>query len=151
MSVCTCTVSGQWPLSVYEVLFAWLYGLALTWHSAPAHTTCRIDLLRDHEQAPTVSSPLRNTPIPAHLTRTVLRCAKWVRGDLRISAVPKSEEPTTEKARFCLVVDTCCAGKGAIGTLCSLERRVRSPWTLEIVQQRYPKIRLIEAMQGLPS
>ena len=35
----TCAVSSQWSLSVFEVLFAWLYVSVLTRPSAPAHTT----------------------------------------------------------------------------------------------------------------
>jgi len=41
----TRAVSSQWPLSVYEVLVAWLYVSVLTRPSTPAHTTCRIGLL----------------------------------------------------------------------------------------------------------
>ena len=42
---CTCAVSSQWLLSVYEVLVAQLSGIGLTRPSAPAHTIRRISLL----------------------------------------------------------------------------------------------------------
>jgi len=41
-------VSGQWLLSVYEALAAQLSWFGFTRPSAPAHTTCRIGLLRGY-------------------------------------------------------------------------------------------------------
>src|SRR6218665_4217933 len=48
---CTCAVSGQWLLSVSDVLVAQLdEWIALTLPNAPEHTTCRIGLLPTHLQ-----------------------------------------------------------------------------------------------------
>src|SRR6218665_2828827 len=61
-------VSSQWPLSVYEVLVAWLYVSILAQLGAPAHTTCGIGLFQSDGPTRLLGPGLVESTCRAHMS-----------------------------------------------------------------------------------
>jgi len=132
--------SSQCPLSVYEVLFAWLTVSVLTRPSAPANTTCRIGLFRQFPeiynlQHTTVWSFRRSTKSAngnLEFLATSQQLLKWFPSEINVRSVWFTDEKTlTAATPFNSQHDSAYSVERKIKQVSKRRRRPTRTWTFQ--------------------